>query len=125
MMQKSLHDTPEQEKCACRCIHPEKITAAAQAALTDWENRQMADLFKAMADPTRLRILWALAEQEMCVCDLAQVAGVSESATSHQLRLLRQLNLVRNRRSGPILYYRLTDNHIQDLMELALTHIRE
>jgi DNA-binding transcriptional ArsR family regulator len=115
----------DQDRCACRCIHPEKIAIAARDALSDEENRQMAELFKALADPTRLRILKALTGQEMCVCDLAQLAGVSESAISHQLRLLRQLNLVGNRRSGPILYYRLADDHVRELMEMALAHVRE
>jgi len=118
-------DSCKKDQCSCRCIHPEKIAAAAHHSLADAENRQMAELFKALADPTRLRILWALSKQEMCVCDLAQLAGVSESAISHQLRMLRQLNLVNNRRSGPVLYYRLADDHVRELMELALTHIRE
>ena len=125
MSTKNLPHALEQDRCACRCIHPEKIAAAGRDALSNEENRQMAELFKALADPTRLRILRALAGQEMCVCDLAQLAGVSESAISHQLRQLRQLNLVSNRRSGPILYYRLADDHVRALMELALTHVRE
>jgi DNA-binding transcriptional ArsR family regulator len=61
----------------------------------------------------------------MCVCDLATYLGVTESAVSHQLRLLRQLHLVANRREGPVLYYRLDDNHVGQLMRLALEHIRE
>ena len=125
MSTRNLPHAREQDRCACRCIHPEKIAAAARDALSDKENKEMAKLFKALADPTRLRILQALAGQEMCVCDLARHAGVSESAISHQLRQLRHLNLVSNRRSGPILYYRLADEHVRALMELALTHIRE
>jgi DNA-binding transcriptional ArsR family regulator len=125
MSTRNLPHTLEQDRCACRCIHPEKIAAAARNALSDGENKEMAALFKALADPTRLRILRALAGQEMCVCDLAQLAGVSESAISHQLRQLRQLQLVCNRRSGPILYYRLADDHVTQLMEVALAHLRE
>ena len=115
----------QDEQCDCRCIHQDRVQAAKEHAMPSRENEQLAALFKAMGDPNRLRILWALDREEMCVCDLAQLAGVSESAISHQLRQLRQLHLVSNRRSGPILYYRLADDHVRALMELTLTHVRE
>lgn len=85
----------------------------------------MAALFKAMCDPNRLKILWALGDGEMCVCDLAALLESSESAVSHQLRLLRQMCLVSNRRQGPVLYYRLNDDHIYALIHIVLEHIRE
>ena len=113
------------DKCSCRLIHEDRIDEARKTALTDNENVCLAQLYKALGDPTRLRILWALDQGEMCVCDLAAFLGVSESAVSHQLRLLRQLHLVANRRNGPILYYRLDDDHISQLVNLALEHIRE
>ena len=113
------------EQCACRCIHQDRVDAARDYALASRENEQLAALFKAMGDPNRLRILWALDREEMCVCDLAQFVGVSESAVSHQLRLLRQLHLVVNRREGPVLYYRLDDDHVGSLIHLALEHLRE
>jgi DNA-binding transcriptional ArsR family regulator len=84
----------------------------------------MAQVFKSLADETRLRILWALEHQEMCVCDLAALLGLTESAVSHQLRLLRNLQLVANRREGVVLYYRLTDTHVSQLMEVTLEHLR-
>ncbi|MCF8055528.1 MAG: metalloregulator ArsR/SmtB family transcription factor [Desulfocapsa sp.] len=111
--------------CDCRCIHENRVTAAADDALPEDENLQMVHLFKAMGDANRLKILWALEKGEMCVCDIAAFLQVSESAVSHQLRLLRQLQLVKNRRQGPILYYRLNDHHITDLMQTALEHNRE
>lgn len=98
---------------------------AKEHALPQRENEQLAALFKAMGDPNRLRILWALDREEMCVCDLALFVGVSESAVSHQLRQLRQLQLVRNRREGPILYYRLNDTHIGSLIRLAFQHLSQ
>jgi len=113
------------DKCSCRQIHEDRIDEARKTALTDNENVRLAQLYKALGDPTRLRMLWALDQGEMCVCDLAAFLGVSESAVSHQLRLLRQLHLVANRRNGPILYYRLDDDHISQLVHLALEHIRE
>ncbi len=114
-----------EDQCQCRCIHEDRITHAIERALDDRENQALAALFKAMGDPNRLRILWALQHEEMCVCDLAKFIGVTESAVSHQLRQLRQLHLVANRREGPVLYYRLDDDHISQLIGLALTHLRE
>ncbi len=115
----------ESEECEYRCIHQERVDAAHEHALDARENERLASLFKAMGDPNRLRILWALEREEMCVCDLARFIGVSESAVSHQLRQLRQLYLVTNRREGPILYYRLDDEHVHSLIHLALEHLRE
>ena len=115
----------QNEQCDCRCIHQERVQAAKEQALTAKNNELLAALFKAMGDPNRLQILWALDQEEMCVCDLALFIGVSESAVSHQLRQLRQLQLVSNRREGPILYYRLTDNHVSELIHLALEHLQE
>ncbi|MBE0585489.1 MAG: helix-turn-helix transcriptional regulator, partial [Desulfofustis sp.] len=85
----------------------------------------ICDLFKALADPGRLTIVNALAAEEMCVCDLAALLGVSESAASHQLRILRIANLVRNRRDGQVLYYRLADDHVMQLVGTAVEHARE
>lgn len=113
------------EQCDYRCIHQERVQTAKEHSLPDKDNEQLASLFKAMGDPNRLRILWALDREEMCVCDLALFVGISESAVSHQLRQLRQLQLVSNRREGPILYYRLNDNHVSSLIHLALEHLRE
>ncbi len=113
------------ETCHCRVIHEERVEKAKITALAERETGDVAQLFKAMADPTRLKILRALEQGEMCVCDLAAYLGVSESAVSHQLRLLRQLHLVANRRDGAVLYYRLDDHHVSELVNLALTHLRE
>ena len=115
----------DQDRCQVRCIHPERIDTARCEALAENENSALAGLFKAMGEPNRLKILWALAGGEMCVCDLAALLGASESAVSHQLRLLRQMALVVNRRQGQVLYYRLGDAHIETLVRTALDHIRE
>ena len=114
-----------QEKCDCRTIHIKRVEKARQTSLPPEEAADMVQLFKAMGDTGRIRILRALLEGEMCVCDLAAVLEVTESAISHQLRILRQLKLVANRRQGPILYYRLNDGHVRQLMDVALEHIRE
>lgn len=118
-------DNLANEQCDCRCIHQDRVEAARKHALPQRENEQVAALFKAMGDPNRLRILVALSHEEMCVCDLARFVEVSESAVSHQLRQLRQLQLVTNRREGPVLYYRLSDTHVSALIQLALQYLRE
>lgn len=118
-------NTDNQDVCLCRIVHQDRITAAKSFALPAVEQNSLCNLFKAMGDHSRLKILQALGEGEMCVCDLACFLEVSESAVSHQLRLLRQLNLVANRRVGPILYYRLGDQHVDQLLTIGLEHIRE
>ena len=117
---KSLSDL-----CDCRVIHEERVNLAKKRALPEHEFGVLANLFKAMGDSNRLKIIWALHDDEMCVCDLAAYLGISESAVSHQLRTLRQLQLVANRREGPVLYYRLNDGHVSKLLDLVLEHVRE
>lgn len=85
----------------------------------------LADTFSALGDPTRVRILDALSHGELCVCDLAAVLGVSQSAVSHQLRLLRGLRLVRPRRDGRIVFYSLDDQHIISIFKQTLQHVQE
>jgi DNA-binding transcriptional ArsR family regulator len=101
------------------------VEEAKASALAPDETTSLARIFKALADETRLKILWALEEREMCVCDLAAMLGLTESAVSHQLRLLRNLQLVSNRRNGVVLYYRLTDNHVSQLINITLEHLRD
>ena len=85
----------------------------------------LADTFRVLGDPTRVRILDALAHGELCVCDLASRVGISESAVSHQLRLLRGMRLVRSRRAGRLVFYAVDDQHILELLRQALTHVEE
>ena len=85
----------------------------------------VADLFKAFSDPTRLRIVQALLLEELCVCDISAIINISISAISHQLRLLRSMKIVKNRKQGKKVYYTLTDEHIQELIKIAVEHIHE
>jgi len=85
----------------------------------------IAETFRVLGDPSRVRILDALSEGELCVCDIASVAGITESAVSHQLRLLRGMRLVRPRRAGRQVFYSLDDQHILELLRLAVTHVKE
>lgn len=113
------------DKCDCRIIHDDKVNEARLQALGDVAIEDLCQTFKALGDISRLKILWALEHQEMCVCDLAALLGITESAVSHQLRLLRTLRLVKNRREGTILYYRLADDHVSQLVSIALEHVQE
>ena len=85
----------------------------------------LADTFRVLGDPTRVRILDALSTGELCVCDIATLVELSESAVSHQLRLLRSMRLVRARRAGRLVFYALDDQHIIELFQQALTHVEE
>jgi DNA-binding transcriptional ArsR family regulator len=108
-----------------RVVHPDRIENARRDAFSDQELARMAQVFKLLGDPSRLKIVLALRRQEMCVCDLAALSGISESAVSHQLRRLKDLDLVRSRRDGQVIYYSLDDKHVALLLDIALRHIRE
>ncbi|WP_155300369.1 MULTISPECIES: ArsR/SmtB family transcription factor [Deinococcus] len=114
-----------EDTCETKCVHPQAV-ATARAALPDETCVERATSFlKLVADPTRLKILSALSSSELCVCDLAAVIGLSESATSHQLRLLRTGRVVASRKEGRVVYYRLLDQHVTTLIANALEHARE
>lgn len=112
---------------ACDVYHadPDRIAAIRASAPADAAIASLSEIFRALGDPTRLRLLSALGGGELCVCDLASLAGISESATSHQLRLLRALRLVRARRDGRLVFYRLDDEHVSDLVTQGLQHVGE
>ena len=114
-----------EDKCGCRIIHLQAVEEARAKSLDARECELLSDMFKIFADPSRLKILFALEHQEMCVCDIAAFLGLTESAVSHQLRLLRTAKLVKNRREGTVLYYRLVDDHVRMLTDIGLAHVRE
>lgn len=111
----------------CDAFHadPARVAAIREGLPTGGTLEALAETFKALGDPTRLRMLTALAQAELCVCDLASLVGISESAASHQLRLLRTLRLVRSRRDGRMVHYRLDDDHIVGLLAQGLDHVTE
>ena len=111
--------------CGVRVVHLNRVEQAKKNALSERELDRLALTYRIMGDPTRLKIVMALSGGEMCVCDLAAYIGLSESAVSHQLRRLKDLSLVKNRRAGQMLYYSLDDDHVADLIDIGLAHIRE
>jgi len=115
--------TKSTDRCAETIINEDKVRQAQQALLDGLLATHLAATFKALADPTRLRIVSVLAQTELCVCDLAATLGMTQSAVSHQLRLMRDLRLVKSRKEGRMVYYALDDEHIRDLFQRGLEHI--
>ena len=111
--------------CEIYYVNEAHVRSARQALSSDREILSLAEVFRTLGDPTRVKILQALSAEELCVCDLAKLLGISESATSHQLRVLRSQRLVRFRKEGKMAFYSLDDAHIDVLMKVALRHVRE
>jgi len=111
------------DRCDVTCIHEETVAEVREHMLGDQEARSLAEIFKTLSDPTRVKMLFALMNRELCVCDLAAVIGASDSAVSHQLRILRTQKLVKNRRDGKVLYYSLADDHVSTLFRQGLEHV--
>jgi ArsR family transcriptional regulator len=109
--------------CDEQIVHVDAVRAARDHLPDPARIAAMSALFSALGDPTRLRVVAALAVQELCVCDLAATLGMSQSSVSHQLRVLRGLGLVRPRRDGRRVYYALDDAHVVGLVDQALTHV--
>lgn len=112
---------------ACDVFHvdPARVARVREALIGPEVVHGLAETFRALGDPTRVRMLDALSHGELCVCDLAQLIGLSQSATSHQLRLLRQLRIVRSRRAGRMVFYALDDRHVVTLVRQGLRHVEE
>ena len=111
--------------CEINAIDSAAVQRVAAEFPAEDEVRHSAEVFAALGDPTRLRILSALAVEELCVCDIAAVTHTSQSAVSHQLRILRQLNLVAYRREGKRAIYRLADSHVHTLLDVGAEHADE
>lgn len=111
--------------CEVACVDQAMVSRARRLAPPAAQLTSLAEVFRALGDPTRLRILTLLAHAELCVCDLTTLTEVSESAVSHSLRSLRQLQLVRFRKTGKIAYYSIDDSHVAGLIAEGLLHIRE
>ncbi len=111
--------------CSVEIVDQQKVKHVNQALPKKEVTANMAALFKALADPTRLRIVQALLLEELCVCDLSAIVDVTISAISHQLRLLRSMHIVKFRKQGKMVYYTLEDEHIAQLMEVVQEHLHE
>jgi ArsR family transcriptional regulator len=105
--------------------HQAVIRSAAKAVADHDQIVDLSEVFKVLSDPTRLKIVMALVKEDLCTFDIAQVLMITESAVSHQLRLLKTLRLVKHRKDGKMVFYSLDDEHIEDLIRVAMRHISE
>lgn len=115
----------EQECCEEYEVHENLLEIVKQTMPEEEELNDLAELFKIFGDATRIRILFVLFEAEVCVCDLAELLDMTQSAISHQLRVLKQMKLVKNRREVKTVYYSLADGHIQTIISQGMEHIAE
>ncbi len=111
------------DECEVFLADDQAVAAARESMLPDSVVADLAETFRVLGDPTRVKILRALSEQELCVCDLAALLETTPSAVSHQLRLLRHLHLAKARKSGRMVYYSLDDEHVMDLFNRGLEHV--
>jgi ArsR family transcriptional regulator, lead/cadmium/zinc/bismuth-responsive transcriptional repressor len=110
--------------CEENFIHEDKVRLAEKNLVDNLTAAKLARTYQALADPTRVRIISALSSSELCVCDIAALLGISQSAISHQLRQMRDLRLVKTRKEGRIVYYALDDEHIRDLFNRGFEHLK-
>ena len=118
-------NTQENDLCKCTVIHSEVLERVKKNFLKEDEAYNLSEFFKVFGDNTRIKIIYALSMEEMCVCDISALLNMSQSAISHQLKVLRQAKLVKLRRDGKVVYYSLDDDHIDDIIKKALSHINE
>ncbi|MDR0709115.1 MAG: metalloregulator ArsR/SmtB family transcription factor [Spirochaetaceae bacterium] len=117
--------TADVDRCDCTTIHEEVVAQVRKDMPEEETLLDLADLFKMFGDSTRIKILCALLNAEMCVCDIAVLLGMTKSAISHQLRALRQTKLVKYRRDGKVVYYSLDDEHVRGIFDMGLLHVCE
>lgn len=115
----------EENFIECTIIHEETVKKVKQTIPEDGFIYDLAELFKVFADSTRMKIIYALLEEELCVCDLANIVGTTQSAISHQLRILKQAKLVKFRKDGKVVFYSLDDDHISQIVKKGSEHIEE
>ncbi len=110
--------------CQEKCVNESKVKQTLKTLAHQEDINRMADIFKALSDPSRLKIVLALLSHEHCVCDIAVICSQTDSAISHQLRILRTLKIVKNRRDGKSIYYSIDDDHVAALIHMSLDHVR-
>ena len=115
----------DEDGCQIKVVHLDRVEQARKDTIADHELDRLALTYKVLGDPNRLKIVMALRNVEMCVCDLAAFTGLTDSAVSHQMRRLKDLALVKSRRDGQIIYYALDDEHVERLLAIGLEHIGE
>jgi len=115
----------EIERCSCTVVHEDVVEKVKNLMPEEERLYDVAELFKVLGDTTRIKIICALFESEMCVCDIAALLNMSQSAVSHQLRVLKAARLVKFRKEGKVVYYSLDDEHVKMIFDLGLLHVGE
>lgn len=118
-------DQYNNERCDQEFVHCEALSLVQKRMPEEEELLDMAELFKVFGDSTRIKILYALFESELCVCDIAALLSMSQSAISHQLRVIKQAKLIQSRREGKTVFYSLADDHVKTIIGMAKEHLEE
>ena len=116
---------PNAPTCEFLHVHEDKVDHVLSAMPDDEQLYDLADLFRMFGDTTRIKILYVLFESELCVCDIAQLLNVSQSAVSHQLRIIKNASLIKSRREGKTVFYSLADEHVTTIIGMAKEHLEE
>lgn len=124
-LKKTRKPDTNDDACEVNVVDARKVTSVRRKMQSPDAVQLLAETFRVLGDPTRVKIVFALSKEELCVCDLATIVGASQSAVSHSLRALRQMELVRYRKQGKIAYYSLDDEHIGRLIDEGFDHVRE
>lgn len=111
--------------CSCENIHEDVVAKVRKDMPKDEKLYDLAEFFKVFGDTTRIKILYVLMRSEMCVCDIAALLGMTQSAISHQLRFLKQARIVKYRKDGKVVYYSLDDDHVDTIFHMGLDHLEE
>lgn len=109
--------------CTCNIIHTDVLARLESKMINETTSFNLANFFKVLGDPTRIKILYVLSKEELCVCDIKEILSMSQSAISHQLRVLRDARLVKFRRDGKEVYYTLDDDHVKKIFEQGMEHL--
>ncbi|MEL7596753.1 MAG: metalloregulator ArsR/SmtB family transcription factor [Clostridiaceae bacterium] len=120
---KKNNEVTEIEFCKCNEIHNDIVCKVEENMISEETSSILAEFFKVLGEPTRIKILYALSINEMCVCDISKLLNMSQSAVSHQLRVLRAARLVKYRKEGKVVYYSLDDEHVENVFRQGLDHI--
>lgn len=111
--------------CDCEIIHGEKVDLAKKTMLDEEKLLVIADFYKALSDSTRVKIINVLEKNELCVCDISNILNMTKSAVSHQLKYLKEMNLIKSRKVGKEVWYTLADKHVKQVFDITLEHILE
>ena len=120
-----MTDHNEIERCGCLFVHEDAVSEVLGEMPDDETLYDLAELFKVFGDSTRIKILYALFEAELCVCDISKLLGLTQSAVSHQLRVLKNSRLVKFRRDGKTVFYSLDDDHVRKIIAQGMEHVKE